>query len=88
MTKAHRAGRPDGRVSTADQDAKEWMECPGAVNCRGAYPLGVCDVSGAFGGLSAGGRDHGEEAEPGDEVSGAHRILRYGRAKRTDRLPR
>ena len=24
----------------------------------------------------------------GDEVSGAHRILRYGRAKRTVRLPR
>ena len=89
MTQATQgAGSPDRRVSSAHKHTDDGMERASAVDRRGAHPLGVRHVSGALRGLGAGGGDNGEDKQPGKEVSGAHRILRYGRAKRTDRLPR
>src|SRR6185436_5096374 len=63
------------------------MERPGAIDRRGTYPLGVTAVGGALGCLAKDWWDDREKTEAGDEVSGAHRILRYGRAKRTTPLP-
>jgi len=83
-----RCGRPDGGIPAAHEHPNDRVKGAGPVHSRGANALGVGDISGALGRLGYYGRDNCDQGQTGKKGSGAHRDLRYGRAKRTARLPR